>query len=476
MRYGAVRHLPQGVRSCARGFNRYLSNISDGEMETITVKEYADTAAEQSEAEAKRPEAFGEQTKVMSEPAHPTPRSRAVIIGIIIVAAIAITIFLAATRTLSKAPAPPASIDASPVADPNLVTIDESQMQSIKFAIATLQAFRAEKIATGKIAFNEEVMTPVFSPYTGRVIRLLAKPGDFIKQGSPLFEIDTPDLVQAESDLIAASVGIAKSNAVLELARRTEDRQHRLYLNKAVALKDWEQAESDMKSAERDVHSSEAARGAARSRLRVFGKSDEEIAKIETERQLDRLTKVFSPIAGTVTARKVGPGQYVKPDSPDPLFTVANLSTVWLLAEVYESDVPLLKVGQPVEVRIAAYANEVFTARIAYINPSVDPTTHRVGVRGVIENRGQRLKPDMFANFRIATNSEIQSLAVPTSAIIREGGKASVWVIQDTYRFARREVAAGIEQHGYVQILSGLQQGDRVVSEGSLFISNAASS
>jgi cobalt-zinc-cadmium efflux system membrane fusion protein len=450
--------------------------MSEGEMETITVKEYADTAAEQSEAEAKTPEAVAEQTKVMSEPAHQTPRSRAVIFGIIIVAAIAITIFLAATRTLSKAPAPPASAEASPVADPNLVTIDESQMQSIKFAIATLQAFRAEKIATGKIAFNEEVMTPVFSPYTGRVIRLLAKPGDTIKQGSPLFEIDTPDLVQAESDLITGGISLAKSGAALEMARRTEDRQHRLYLNKAVALKDWEQAEADVKNAERDVRSAETTLGAARDRLRVFGKSDEEIARIEKERVVDRVARVRSPIAGTITARKVGPGQFVKPDSPDPLFTVANLSTVWLLADVYESDVPLLKVGQPVEVRVTAYPAEVFTARIAYIAPAVDPTTHRVAVRGVIENRGQRLKPDMFAGFRVLTNSEIQSLCVPTSAVIRNGDKTSVWVIQDTNSFARREVTVGIEQRGNIQVLSGLQPGDRVVSEGSLFINNAASS
>jgi cobalt-zinc-cadmium efflux system membrane fusion protein len=444
-------------------------------MET-TVKECADTVVEQPETKSKTPSSDAKPSNATKRTGGRKLSSRSIIIAVIL-AVLAVAASLTAARISRTSPAsPPAVPEAGSAGDANSLTLDESQMQSIKLAPATTQAFRAEKVATGKIAFNEEFMTPVFSPYTGRVVRLLAKPGDFIKQGSPLFEIDTPDLAQAESDLIAASIGIAKSNAVLELARRTEQRQHRLYVNKAVALKDWEQAESDMKSAERDVHSAEAARGAARSRLRVFGKTDEEIAKIETERQLDRLTKVLAPISGTITARKVGPGQYVKPDSPDPLFTVANLSTVWLLADVYESDAPLLKVGQPVEVRVTAYPDEVFTARVAYISPSVDPTTHRVAVRGVIENRGQRLKPDMFASFRIVTNSEIQSLAVPLSAIIREGGKASVWVIQDTNRFARREVTAGIEQQGYVQILSGLQQGDIVVSEGSLFISNAASS
>src|SRR5262249_18181141 len=120
--------------------------------------------------------------------------------------------------------------------------------------------------------------------------------------------------------------------------------------------------------------------------------------------------------------------------------------------------------------------NELFTARISYIAPAVDATTHRVAVRGVIENRRRRLKPDMFARFRVLTNSETESLAVPASAIIRDGDKTTVWVVQDTNHFVRRGVAVGMEQGGYVQILSGLQQGERVVSEGSLFITNAASS
>jgi cobalt-zinc-cadmium efflux system membrane fusion protein len=449
-------------------------------MEPTFITECADAVAEQvteqNERESKTASTNVEPAKVARK-----PDDRKKVPHVIVVAALltALTIVAALTSThiLSKAPAQAQPAEAVPVTpDPNFVTIEEPQMQSIKLAAATLQSFRTEKVATGKIAFNEDFMTPVFSPYTGRVIRLVARPGDVIKQGSPLFEIDTPDLVQVESDLITAGISLAKSKAALEMTRRTEDRQHRLYANKAVALKDWEQAEADLKSTERDVRAAESTLAAARARLRVFGKTEEEIVKIETDRQVDRVTRVRSPLAGTITTRKVGPGQYVKPDSPDPLFTVANLSTAWILADIYESDVPLLKVGQPVEVHVAAYPNELFTARVSYISPSVDPTTHRVAVRGVIENRGQRLKPDMFASFRVLTASEIQSLAVPASAIIRDGDRTSVWIVQATNRFARREVTIGIEQRGYIQILSGLQQDDSVVSEGSLFISNAAGS
>jgi len=347
---------------------------------------------------------------------------------------------------------------------------------SITIEPVSSRSFFAEKVATGKIGFNEDVMTPVFSPYTGRIVRLFVKPGDAVNRGTPLFEIDTPDLVQAGQDLIAAGINVPRARTVLALATRAEDRQHRLYLNKAVALKDWEQAEADLRNAERDLHAAESALAASRSRLRVFGKTDEEIAKIENDRQIDRTARVRSPIAGTTVTRKVGPGQYVKPDSADPLFTIADLSTVWLLADVYEADVPLIRVGQRIEVHVAAYPNEAFTARIAYVSSSVDPTSHRVGLRGVVENSRRRLKPEMFASFRVVTNSETQSLAVPTSAIVREGDKTSVWVSQDRNHFLRKDVKTGIQQGGYVQIISGLELGEKVVSAGGLFIGNAASS
>jgi membrane fusion protein, heavy metal efflux system len=360
--------------------------------------------------------------------------------------------------------------------DSGIVQVADDQMQSIRLEPVVARSFRAEKTATGKIGFNEDVMTPVFSPYAGRVLRLLAKPGDAVGRGSPLFEIDTPDLVQAEQDLIAAGIAVPKAKTALDLATRAEDRQHRLYANKAVALKDWEQAEADLKNAQRDLHSAENALTAARSKLHVFGKSDQEIEKIENERQIDRVARVNSPLAGTIVARKVGPGQFVKPDSPDPLLTIADLSMVWLLADVYESDAPLIKTGQSVEVHVSAFPNETFTARIAYIGASVDPTTHRVAVRSVVQNRGRKLKPEMFASFRVVTDSEVASLAIPVSAVVHEGNKTSVWMKQSGNAFARRDVTLGLEQGGYLQVLSGLQGGDQVVSEGSIFISNVASS
>src|SRR5215813_10324791 len=193
-------------------------------MKITSVTEVADTVVEQPDAEANMASPVLDQTKPSDHLRGKILSHRAVIL-IIILAAVAAIIALASTRILSKAStAEPPPAEPATMREPNSVTISPSQIQSIKLEPASSQAFRAEKIATGKIAFNEDVMTPVFSPYGGRVIRLLAKPGDVIKQGSLLVEIDTPDLVQNETDLITAGIPLAKSNATLELARRTEDR------------------------------------------------------------------------------------------------------------------------------------------------------------------------------------------------------------------------------------------------------------
>ena len=361
-------------------------------------------------------------------------------------------------------------------ADTSTVRINTPQMQHIALAAVAMQGFREEKIATGKIAFNEEFMTPVFSPYAGRVTRVIAKPGDVVKPTSPLLELYTPDLIQAQSDFIGnATATLAKAKNALSLARRNEERQHQLYLEKAAALKEWQQAQADVTNAGSDVRAAEAALLAARDKLRAFGKSEAEIARIE-QGHTDRVVTVTSPLAGTITARKVGPGQFIRQDNTDPLFVIADLAQMWMLANVYESDVPWIKVGQPVEVRVMAYPEEVFRATITYIGAAVDPTTHRVDVRAVVDNPAQKLKPEMFATFRIITHADMQYLAVPLSAVVRDGDKTSVWVAQPEPQFVRREVKLGLEQNGYVQILSGVQAGEQVAAEGGLLLGSVAGS
>jgi membrane fusion protein, heavy metal efflux system len=357
----------------------------------------------------------------------------------------------------------------------DVVAVTAEQLRQFRIETPVERKVSMVREATGKVAFNEDNATPVFSPYTGRIVRLLVKPGDPVRRGTPLVEIDTPDIVAAESDLLTGKATLAKAVATHRQAERIRDRLKRLVAGEAAPVKDLEQATTDAQNAENDVRAAEAAAEAAQQRLTVFGKTPEEIQKIVTTRQVDRIAKIFSPIPGTVIARKAGPGQYVRPDASDPIFAIADLSSMWLLADVYETDVAGVRLNESVQVSVIAFANEKFSARVSYIAPSVDPTTRRVPVRCVVANPGQRLKPEMFASFRIA-NLNASALTVSQKAVVRDNERKVVWVLRDGKELVRRSVETGLEQDGWVEIRSGLQPGDRVISDGALFVSNVRNS
>ncbi len=351
-----------------------------------------------------------------------------------------------------------------PLPDPNVVMVDAEQAQRLKIAPVRLREFRDERTAVGRIAFNDERTTSIFAPFQGRMLRLIAKPGDVVHPGSPLLVIDSPDLVQANADLISASVAVRKAENQLSLAERVATRQKRLYEAGAGAFKDLEQAASDFLNARNDLKTAEGQLTAARNRLRApFGKSDTEIAKIEATHQVDRVAEILSPIAGTVTTRKVSPGQFVRADNTDPMFSVGDLSLMWLIANVAEIDIPLVKVGQEVAVQVMAYPGEVFRARITYVGASVDPAVRRLTVRAETPNPDGKLKPDMFASFRILTGAPTQSPSVPAGAIVREGdGTMTAWVTIDDKRhrgtpgrgIGRYRVGAISRQHPHVGSVS----------------------
>ena len=183
------------------------------------------------------------------------------------------------------------------------------------------------------------------------------------------------------------------------------------------------------------MRAAETALEAVRNRLRILGLTDEQITALEAKRAISRATPIFAPIDGTVIARKVGPGQYLRSDTGDALFAIANLSTMWLKAQVPENDIPLIRVGQEIEVKVTALPDRVFKARIAAIEASSDATTRRVIVRSEIANPDGALKSEMFASFKIATGESEPAPAVPAEAVIREGDLATVWVENTTSRW-----------------------------------------
>ena len=337
------------------------------------------------------------------------------------------------------------------------------------------RSFRAEHVTEGKIAVDEDRATPVFSPYAGRVTKLLARPGDRVKQGQALFVIEAPDNVQAQNDFITAVTGYNKAKSQLELAQIQDKRAHDLYDGKAVPLKDYQQAQAALVSAQNDMRSSETALEAARNRMRILGLTEAAINTFQDKGRIDPETTIFSPIAGTVVQRKVGPGQYVNAGASDPVFVIGDLSTVWLTAFVRETEAPAIEVGQEIAFSVLAFPGRVMNARINYVSAAIDPASRRLMVRATIDNPDGALKPEMFANVTIYSAGDRQGIGVPKQALIYEGDQVRVWVVRDDRSIELRQIKVGLANGDLVEVKDNLSPGEQIVTKGSLFIDRAAS-
>ena len=354
----------------------------------------------------------------------------------------------------------------------DIVRVTDDQMHQLGVMKVELYPFRVQKLAIGQIAYNEDTSTAVLTPFPGRVTRLIAKVGDTVNRGDPLFEIDSPDVVQPQNDFIAAFSAMNKARSQLDLARIVEKRFRDLYEGKAAALKEYQQAQGQLVGAENDMRSAEMSLEAARVRLRIVGFTDEDVAALKEKGTVRRATPIHAPIDGTVIARKIRPGQYVRNDTGEALYVIADLSTMWLKAQVPENEIPSVRVGQEVEVKVSALPDRVLKARVTAISSGTDATTRRVVVRSEVPNPEGALKSEMFASFKILTGADEPSPSVPVQAVIREGDHAVVWVEEEPMLFRRRPVTLGMEQEDRIQIREGLKAGELVAGRGAIFVDN----
>jgi cobalt-zinc-cadmium efflux system membrane fusion protein len=354
----------------------------------------------------------------------------------------------------------------------DFVRVVPEQLHQLEVVKVESYAFLDQRSAIGQIAFNEDASTLVLTPFSGRVTRLIAKVGDQVKRGDPLLEIDSPEQVPPQNELIAAQSARNKARSQLNLAQIVEKRARDLYEGKAAPFKDLQQAEAQLAAAESDMRSTETAFEAARIRLRILGHSDTEISELEQRGTINRVTRITAPIDGTVISRKVGPGQHVKSDSAEALYVIADLSTMWLKAQIFEQDIASVRIGQEIEVKIAATPNRTFKTRIVNIGSASDLTTRRIMVRSEIGNPDGALKSEMFATFKIEIAEPSVTPAVPIDAVIREGDLATVWVETEPMLLKRRVVDIGIQQNGLMQIRGGLAVGELVISRGAIFVDN----
>lgn len=343
--------------------------------------------------------------------------------------------------------------------DDEAVVLSEEQAASVKVDPVETRDFAVFKTSVGTINFNEDLLVQVFSQYPGKILKAFYNVGDDVEKGSVLFTIDSPDLLQAESTLLAA-------RGVLELQKKILARATGLLRQGGSAQKDVDQATSDEQTAEGNLK-------AATDAVRIFGKTDAEIEKIVADRRIDSTLVVPSPIAGRIVARNAAPGFLTQPGAAPPPFQVADISTMWMVANVVETDAPAYKVGQPVDVTVPAYPDKVFKGRVTAIGSTIDPNTRRQLVRSKVEDPDHLLRSGMYASFVIRVGDPVHSLAVPENAVVREGdGTMTVWVAEDSHHFTRRTVGTGLREKGWVQILDGLQPGERVVTGGAVFLSN----
>jgi len=311
---------------------------------------------------------------------------------------------------------------------------------------------------TGKVQFNEEALVRVHAPATGRVTEVFARPGDVVEPGARLFVIDSPDLGAAKADYAKAVADAERSAAAAQLSRE-------LYDARAVAQKELREAENDARKAV-------AERVRAASRLQTMGVAPAQLADIAARADAATTIVVRAPRGGVLVERNVAPGQvvaYGQSDTPVNLFVIADLSTMWVVADVYEPDVPRLRLDEAMVATLRCCPGERYEGRVSYISDAVDKETRTVKVRSTVGNRGRTLKAEMFVNVAIATGTT-RVLTVAQSAVHREGAETYVLVAKGKDQLERRSVVVGEDLGDAVEITSGLGADDRIVSTGSILL------
>jgi cobalt-zinc-cadmium efflux system membrane fusion protein len=408
-------------------------------------------------------------------------RSRQFILLIGVTALMGAGVFLG-PRALHKPEEAAAPAESQATADGGFKATN-AQWADLKIEPVKQMEFPEAEITDGKIANDDDLTTPVFSPYTGRVVKLFARAGDAVHQGDPLFAIQAAEFVQGQSDLISAVAALKTAKAQLALTDANEKRQHELFLAHGAAQKDWQQSQVDLANAQGGFNSAQIGLAAVRNRLRILGKTDQEINAVEQStdvQKLDPIGIVSAPIDGIVMQRQVGLGQNIvsaaSGGGAGAQFQIGNVSKVWMLANVREESAPAVHLGDPVEVTTLAFPGRTFIGKITRVSPSIDPVLHRLPVWAEVDNPDGLLKPEMFASFRIISGPATGvSSAVPDRAVVYEGADAHVWLADPaTKTLGLRQIKVGRVTDGLVQVLDGLKPGDQVVTSGAVFIDRAA--
>lgn len=341
--------------------------------------------------------------------------------------------------------------------DAGLFTVPKEQMEHVQ--VVTVQPTDFPRILrlTGAVAFNGFLTTPVITQVGGPVSRLVVSPGQHVTKGEPMLYVSSPDYSQLRANYL-------KARDAHSLAHKNYLRAQDLYAHHAIAERDLQAAESAETQALADLQSAEQA-------LKILGISKPDTL---TERPVSPEVPLIAPLSGEVVERLCAPGQLIQPGQTQ-CFTISNMKTVWVLANVYEDQLAYVHVGDPVTIKTDAYA-DVFRGRISFMGAALDPTSRTLQARIDTANPQGKLKKDMYVTATVVAGKISNALLVPDSAVLRDAeNEPFVYVEAGQEQFARRQVKVGASDAGKTQILSGLKPGERVAGNGSLFLQFANS-
>jgi cobalt-zinc-cadmium efflux system membrane fusion protein len=347
--------------------------------------------------------------------------------------------------------------------------------KTIETEIVSAAPFAGVVTATGKILAPED-RTAVIGPVNeGRIVKLYAGQGTRVRKGQRLAELESADIDQAEADYLKALADSenAKRSAAAEikLAQQTYDRTKALFEKTVVPGKNLQSAEHDLEvakaNAENNIASTNVSLTAARRHLLILGLTDATIDALGKKPGLAATFSLNSPIDGVVIERNATIGATVGTDAS--VFKIIDISRVWIDANVFEKDLPRVRVGQQVKVTTTAFPGSTFSGRVIFVNSVVDPDSRTVKVRTEVPNPDGRLKPDMFANVEIITDVAGSAISVPQSAVLEDGGKSFVFVAENS-AYKKLQVQTGIKTGDRVEIVDGLKSGDKVVIKGNYLL------
>jgi cobalt-zinc-cadmium efflux system membrane fusion protein len=335
---------------------------------------------------------------------------------------------------------------------PNDVELDPAMLANIHVEPVKFESARRQFTSTGKVQFNDDRTARILAPLPGQVVDFQARVGDRIEKEQLLFSIKSREVASLVTDYL-------ESQRDVDLAQKTYNMNKDLFEHQAASRISFQQAESDLAKANTHVARGEEA-------LRVLGIDPAEAVK---DGGLRSLVPVKSPMAGTLIERSLTPGQYVQADST-PLLTIADLSTVWVLVDIFERDIHLIRVGQKVQVVAAAYPDRRFPASVERISDKVDPDSRTLKVRLLVSNPDLLLKPEMFISAALELSEGGAAMLVPSGAVFTEEGRSYVFAAINDRRFERRLIVAVPDAEGRLRVTSGLRVGERIVTDGAMLL------